>query len=144
MHTTRRIPLDGSVEVLDRQTAISYPSVTRSLLPERPDPTIRTVGFFKRPYQPDQAHADRLWDIYHITVETEMAERAAQHAEVEGIRAAIEGAQQLEIMVLSLPPNGVPALLGADMASDAIGRSRVRHARHMDNFDTHALNLRRR
>ena len=144
MRVIRQIPVDDSVEVLPAQTAISYPAISQSLLPERPDPEIRTVGWLRRPYAMDQAHADRVWDIYHITIETEMAERGAEHAEVEGVRAAVEGMQQLEHIVYSLPSSSVTAMLAADMASDATTRFRVRHARHMDNYDTHALNLRRR
>ena len=144
MRVIRQLETDDTIEVLPAHNRINYPAVVQPVVPARPEPEVRTVGLlFKRVSPADARHADRLWDIYHVAIETELAEQCAGHAEVEGIRVAIDKMQQIERMVDVLPPS-VTALLAADMGADATNRFRVRHARQMDNFDTHVLNLRRR
>lgn len=109
-------------------------------LPEKPVTQIRAEGLFGVNKQ-DVSHEWRLRQLRYKGIEIAYAEAVALGAEAMGAMAMKERVNQVVGIAYSTPQGSVLGMLMADIAGDALNRSRVRHGRLMDVLDAESIDI---
>ncbi len=121
---------------------IHYPSSPSVQFPKRPDVEVRSGGPFGLGVdRQDLAHQRRVTELYHLAVETALAEKVAVLAETYGVKELAAAVAVGEQIVYSYPADTVAGMVAADCVGDMAARGRVRHARLADSQDAEALNI---